>query len=412
MLSNDPASSAVVTPAPQQQDRVRGKEPSLPSETSVVPAGADEVAVSAAPVSAAFTRPDAAAMLRRDPAATAPVPASEGSKARPEDSAAVRDPARGTFPETWRQDLAAGDKSFLKTLERFDSPAALAKAYREFTTKLSSGELKAMKPVPENATPEEVAAWKVDRGLPESAEAYISGLKLSDGTLAGESDRPLLASFAERALDANFTGEQYNRAVGWYFALQDRMLAERQQADGQFKAQSASDLMREWTGDYAMNRNMVAQFFDRTFPQQFKTEMLNARLPDGRMLANDPAFNRAILELAKFVNPSGALLPNNSGAGPSSVEARIAEIETKYMRAAHGSESWKSYWAGESGAACNRNTAACSARVNRFAASTAGRVCANGIMWDGMAPSTPHRRKRTRIGRISRECLAERRKCA
>ena len=159
----------------------------------------------------------------------------------------------------------------------------------------------------------------------------------------------MLANFAELAMKGNWTAQQYNDAVGWYFATQERLAAERQMGDAAFKAQASSDLMREWGTDYALNRNAVAQFFDRNFPNQFKIDVLNARLPDGRILANDPAFNKAILELAKLVNPAGTVLPNASGAGLSNVESRIAEIETKFMRAAHGSDAWKSYWAGDSG---------------------------------------------------------------
>jgi len=54
--------------------------------------------------------------------------------------------------------------------------------------------------------------------------------------------------------------------------------------------------------------------------------------------------------VSRIVDPRGTLLPNASGAGLSGAESRIAEIEGKYMRAPHGSDSWKSYWAGESGA--------------------------------------------------------------
>jgi hypothetical protein len=78
--------------------------------------------------------------------------------------------------------------------------------------------------------------------------------------------------------------------------------------------------------------------------------LLTARLPDGRVLANHPTFNKAILEVAKSINPSGAVLPNAAGGGLSNVESRIAEIEGKYMRAPHGSDLWKSYWTGDSGA--------------------------------------------------------------
>jgi hypothetical protein len=255
-----------------------------------------------------------------------------------------------SFPDTWRQDLAAGDKAFLKTLDRFDSPTALAKAYKELTTKLSAGELRAIKPPGADATPEQLAAWRTAHGLPENVDAYVSGLRLADGMLAGEANRPLLASFAEAALAGNWSGEQYSQAVRWYFAMQDQVLADRQRADGEFKQTSARDLTREWGNDYAVNRNTVAQFCDRYFAQDLKLDLLNARLPNGTVLANHPAFNKAILDVARIVDPRGSLLPNTSGAGLSNVESRIAEIEGKYMRAAHGSDPWKSYWTGESGA--------------------------------------------------------------
>jgi hypothetical protein len=254
------------------------------------------------------------------------------------------------LPDSWRDDMAGGDRAFRKTLDRFDSPAALAKAYRELTARLSSGDLKATKPPPGDATPEQVAAWRAEQGLPRDADAYVEGLQLGDGTVPGEAEKAMLASFADEAVKGRWTADQYNKAVGWYFAMQDRLAAGRDHADATFRHEAAVDLMREWGHDYAANRNAVAQFFDRSFPGDFREAFLTARLPDGKVLANHPAFNRAILDVAKSLNPGGRVLPNASGGGLSSVESRIAEIEGKYMRAPHGSDLWKSYWTGDSGA--------------------------------------------------------------
>jgi hypothetical protein len=293
-------------------------------------------------------------------------------------------PESAGYPETWRHEMAAGDKAFLKTLERFDNPAALAKAYKELTTKLSSGEIRATRPPGEGATPEQIAAWRINHGLPENAAAYVAGLTFSDGTVPGVADEPLLASFADVALEGNWSAAQYNEAVRWYFAMQDQQRGYRQLADAEFKAQASSLLMREWATDYAINRNAVAQFCDRHLPAQFKVDVLNARLPDGRILANDPAFNKAILELARLVNPTGSMLPNPSGAGLSSADGRIAEIETRYMRAAHGSDAWKSYWTGDTGIAVS------SPRASRRAAAAADRT-----------PRADHRRaEEARTGRL------------
>jgi hypothetical protein len=268
----------------------------------------------------------------------------------PRNAALPPEPGAKIFPESWREDLAGADKAFRRTLDRFDSPAALAKAYKELTVRLSSGDLKATKPPPDNATPEQLAAWRAEQGLPQSATAYVDGLQLGDGTVTGEAEKALLSSFADEALKGRWTADQYSGAVRWYFDMQDRLAAQRDQADAAFKHEASADLMREWGHDYATNRNAIAQFFDRSFPEDFKEALLTARLPDGRVLANHPTFNRAILEVAKSINPGGAVLPNAAGGGLSNVESRIAEIEGKYMRAPHGSDLWKSYWTGDSGA--------------------------------------------------------------
>lgn len=286
---------------------------------------------------------------RTAPAALPPNATPERTNGGPAPRPDVRTPP-DTFPESWRDDLAGADKAFRKTLDRFESPAALARAYKELTTRLSSGDLKSTKPPPDSATPEQVAAWRIEQGLPSNAAAYVEGLQFGDGTVPGEAEQAMLASFAEEAVKGRWTADQYNQAVGWYFALQDRLAAERDHGDAAFKHDASADLMREWGHDYGANRNAVAQFFDRSFPADFREALLTARLPDGRVLANHPVFNRAILDVAKSLNPSGTVLPNASGGGLSGVESRIAEIEGRYLRAPHGSDLWKSYWTGDLGA--------------------------------------------------------------
>ena len=265
------------------------------------------------------------------------------------DSNAADGHAIQSAQESWRQDLAGADKSVRKMLDRFDSPAALAKAYKELTAKLSSGELRSMRPPPDNAAPEQVAAWRAERGLPESAADYVNGLQLDDGTVAAEPAKAMLVSFAELASNGHWTAQQYNEAVRWYFAMQNQRMAELQHADARFKSEASADLAREWGHDYAVNRSAIAQFLDRSFAANFRDAMLAARLPDGRALANHPEFNKAILEIAKLTDPSGKMLPNASGRALSNVESRIHEIEKRYMRAAHGSDAWKTYWTGEAG---------------------------------------------------------------
>ena len=80
------------------------------------------------------------------------------------------------------------------------NPLTVAKAYKELTTKLSAGELRAVRPPAADAPPEQVAAWRTAHGLPEHAEAYVNGLALGDGMLAGEANRPMLLRIASALL--------------------------------------------------------------------------------------------------------------------------------------------------------------------------------------------------------------------
>src|SRR5258707_10799147 len=87
--------------------------------------------------------------------AVAPESQAKNVAPTPRNAALPPEPDAKTFPQSWREDLACGDKAFRKTLDRFDSPAALAKPHKELTSRLSAGDLQRTKPPPDTATPDE-----------------------------------------------------------------------------------------------------------------------------------------------------------------------------------------------------------------------------------------------------------------
>ena len=205
-------------------------------------------------------------------------------------------------------------QGFSQALDRFDSPAALAKNFRELTTKLSAGELRAVRPPPPTPRRSRSRRGAAARGLPDSAEAYVGGLALGDGMLAGEADRPLLLLFAETALTGNWSSEQYSQAVRWYFATQDQLLAERQRADGEFKHATARELaangVTTTTSTATRWCNSATAILRRTSRSIFSMRVL----PDGSLLAVtrlQPGNSRG----GAHRGPRGALLPNAWGAG-------------------------------------------------------------------------------------------------
>src|SRR5688572_23894721 len=112
-----------------------------------------------------------------------------GGAAAAENAQAI---APADWPADWRQKLAGEDKKTLERLGRMASPADLLKSYRALEQKISAGELK--KGLPENATPEQVAEWRREQGLPEKPEGYLENLSLPDGVVLGEADKPMAAA--------------------------------------------------------------------------------------------------------------------------------------------------------------------------------------------------------------------------
>jgi hypothetical protein len=242
--------------------------------------------------------------------------------------------------------MAGDDKAFLKVLERYGSPADVAKAHREIVGKMSAGELKApAKPLPANATDEQKAAWRAENGLPANADGYVAALKLPEGLVAGDADKPMLADFAKAAADAGLDQKSYDAACSFYFANQDRLTRERDTADGTFKNSGLVELGQEWGKDFQGNINAVGSVV-ALLPESIRDDLLTARLPNGRIVGDDPNFNRAMLLLAKQINPAATLLPNVGAGGLSGVESQIAAHEAN-MNSPQGSDKWRAYWKSE-----------------------------------------------------------------
>jgi len=304
----------------------------------------------------------AAAAAAAAPAAGAPAAGAAAAAAAPAAGAAAAEPAKGAgtiaagadapaitaaakWPDNWRDELAGGDQAKLNILKRYDSPAAFAASGFELRGKMDRGELKApAAPLPANATDEQKAAWREAQGLPKDAAGYLGALKLSDGLVIGETDKPLVEGFVKDvALEAGLSPDAANKAVDWYFKQQEAAKQQQVAADGQFKQAALVELGQEWGKDFTANNNAVTGLINM-MPEAIRDRLLTARTPDGRMLGDDPNFNRAMLMLAKEINPAAAVLPATAGGGLTGVETRIAEIETKYMKAQQGTPEWNQYW--------------------------------------------------------------------
>jgi len=236
--------------------------------------------------------------------------------------------------DNWRQTYAGQDEKLLKRLERYASPKAALDALISAQNKISAGEL--VKPLSDNPTPEEIAAYRAQHGIPEKPEGYLE--KLPNGLVIGEGDKPIVDSFVDRLHKLNADPKLVHEAVSWYYDFQEQQVAERQTLDLSQKTEAEDALRAEWGQDYRTNINHINSFLS-TAPEGVADMITNARTGDGKALFNDQKFVGWIASLAREANPVGTIVPAGPGSQSDNAVAEIARIEK--LMGNKNSEYWK-----------------------------------------------------------------------
>lgn len=287
----------------------------------------------AAPATPPAVAPAAAAPAARQPLALgdggdppAAPPAAAGAAATPPKPG---DPAAATPPaQEWserRKTLAGDNKALLGLMERYTSEQAFANAHLSMAQKIQTGELKPVAPYPEKGTDEEKAAWHKANGVPDKPEVYVEKIKLPDGMVMGELDKPGMERLAKFAQGKRWTQDQYNAVLEAYNHEKDAAVNARDIADEAFHRESEDKLRADWgPQDYRRNVNAVHNLLAGA-PEEVKKNLFGGRTADGRMIGDHPEILKWLAQVAMDVNPAAAVLPPN--IAPSQIGSRMAEIE-------------------------------------------------------------------------------------
>lgn len=236
----------------------------------------------------------------------------------------------GQFPEKWRQLVAGENADHLKTLERFQSPKALYESYASLRAKMASGEMKEITPFPEKGDDAAKSAWRASNGVPATHEEYVKALKLPDGVVVGDDDKPVIEGFAKAAHAANLPQGAVNATAAWFLQEQSNRAAKRAEDEANHRAASEDALRAEWGADYRGNIARINGLLDSA-PKGVKEAISNGRAMDGSALANNTAVLNWLVGLSRETNPAGVVLPGADGSMGQGVEDEIASIE-KVMR--------------------------------------------------------------------------------
>ena len=238
------------------------------------------------------------------------------------------------FGEGWRKAMAGEDEKELKQVERYASPADVWKKARALETRLSSGELRST--LPKDATPEQITAWRAENGIPVAPDKYA--LKLRDGLVVGEEDKPIVDGFLKAIHSQNLNDAQVSAAVDWYYDEQERQTEARSNMDRDLAKKAEDELRLEWQGDYRRNESMIQNLLAGA-PEGLKDQLMGGRLADGTPIMASPAAKRFFAQLAREINPAGTVVPSGGANVEGSIDDEIAKL-TK-LAGDRSSDYWK-----------------------------------------------------------------------
>jgi hypothetical protein len=297
--------------------------------TETTPAAGTETAVTEKP---AVTE----AAAQAAPATAAATPATETTATPAEKPATIAAGAEKpetvqtapAFPEDWREQWGAGDKDAEAILKRIPSPAELVKKLVNQEKLIKSAEHKKPAELPKDATEEQIAAFRKEKGVPDKPEEYLEKLELPNGVVLGDADKPIALDYAAFAHQNNMTPAEVSKNMAWYYQLQEKMLAEQAKFDDTKQTETITALKGEWGGNYEKNRTAVMNLLNATAPKSIHNTMLEGRLPDGRKFGDHPEVMKWLAHLSYEMTTADNTLVPGSGYAGKGVDGRLGELKT------------------------------------------------------------------------------------
>lgn len=240
--------------------------------------------------------------------------------------------APANWPENWRDLSAGGDEKLRKRLDRFASPGDIVKSWLAAEQKITSGEYKKPAALPENASPEQIAEYRKELGVPDKPDGYDT--TLPDGLVIGDADKPLVAEFLKEMHGVNAPPAMVKSALSAYYKIQENQIAAQEAHDDEVWKRTEDALRAEFGSEYRRNQNIINNYMS-SLPEALRDNLIGARLGDGSKLLGNEQGVRFLLGLALEANPVATVIPNTSNPAKS-IEDEIASLKVG------SDEYWKS----------------------------------------------------------------------
>lgn len=244
----------------------------------------------------------------------------------PDDS---EDTAELSQEKDWRSSIE--DPELHKVASRYETVDAMAKAVADLRRETSVR----IKPLGPDPSVEELAAYRRQIGVPETADEYE--FQLANSAEPSIEDAAFRETMARAMHDANVTAAQaaaLNQAFNDHLSQQDSAAAELETA---MLEANVTALQQEFGLDYDRNLEL-ARRAARTFGNESFVDFLESKTVDGVPLGGHPAFVRAFAQIGRATNEppfdSGSVHGDRSTLEESIREKR-AEIQQALERGDH-----------------------------------------------------------------------------
>jgi len=214
-----------------------------------------------------------------------------------------------SWPEDWRDHMAGGDDKIKSLLQRYTSPAAAAKAFRDLRTTYDSRDTKKepQKDVvlPDNPTDEQLAEYRKARGVPDKPENYE--FEVPEGRELTDADVSIMNDFASAMFERNMPADVVKNISGWFLDYEESVAQQRAEAAYKARVDTEEKLRAEWGGDFRANVNLMSNVLQEhlgTSAQDF----LSMQLVDGSRIGDNEAFIRLMADISRKVGGSSAEL--------------------------------------------------------------------------------------------------------
>lgn len=236
------------------------------------------------------------------------------------------------WPDDWRERLAGNDEAALKQLKRFNGIDGLFKKLQNQDKVIRETRKTTARPG-KDATPEEIAEYRKANNVPEQPEGYLEGLKLADGKVLGDDDKPIFNDFAKVMHDAHVPPEHVAKTVDWYLGRMEQIATAQAEQDNAFRVETRDALRDEWgAGDFKRNVNGARALF-KDVPEEVYKGLMHARTPDGRLVGDHPVYIKLWSSLVSRIPElqAATIVSSSGGDAGKTIDTEIKDIE-KTMR--------------------------------------------------------------------------------